>query len=305
MFPDLPDVTRFARILRWIKAWFNVLPLDEAARLLPAGRLPERAAAITFDDGYADNVTVALPLLAKTGLPATFFIASGYLDGGCMWNDAVIAAIRAWPGESFDGAPFGLGRYGLSGPADRRRAVDACIDRMKYRPAADRRAQAHALAAAAKIAVPSDLMMTSEGVRVLHRAGMTIGAHTVTHPILRKLPDAEARDEIERGRQRLEVITGSRVGLFAYPNGRRGEDYDERHVRIVRETGFDAAVSTNPGAGGAASDLMELPRFTPWDRRRLGFCARLAHNLVEARRAGTAAAPAVTRAGSDRSRDPA
>jgi len=284
LFPDLPDASRFARILRWMKAWFNVIPLDEAARLLPAGRLPERAAAITFDDGYADNASVALPLLAKVGLPATFFIASGYLNGGCMWNDAVIAAIRAWPLESFDGSDFALGRHEVGSPIARRHAIDDCIDRMKYLPAGQRRAQAEALADAAKIALPRDLMMTSDDVRALHRAGMTVGAHTVTHPILRRQLDDEAREEIERGRKALEALVGARVGLFAYPNGRRNEDYDDRHVRMVREMGFDAAVSTNPGAGGVGTDLMELPRFTPWDRGKLGFCARLARNLVEARR---------------------
>ena len=80
--PELPDRVRFEQILQWLKSWLNVLPLDQAVRRLSTGTLPERAASITFDDGYADNCTVALPLLLKHGLPATFFIATGFLDGG-------------------------------------------------------------------------------------------------------------------------------------------------------------------------------------------------------------------------------
>ena len=65
---------------------------------LERGSLPARALAITFDDGYADNATVALPILRRLGLPATFFVATGFLDGGRMWNDTVIEAVRGAPG---------------------------------------------------------------------------------------------------------------------------------------------------------------------------------------------------------------
>lgn len=291
LFPDLPDAARFAQMLRWLKAWFNVLRLDEAVRLLTSGRLPERAAAVTFDDGYADNASVALPLLRAAGLPATFFIATGFLDGGRMWNDTVIEAIRGWPSTSLDATALGLGRHALASDPDRRQAIDACIAQMKYRPAGERLAQADTLAHMARIVPSRDLMMTSADVRTLREAGMQIGAHTVSHPILRRVSLAEARSEIELSRSRLETLIGERVGLFAYPNGKRGEDYDDEHVRLVRELGFDAAVSTEPGAADAHSDPMQLPRFTPWDRGRMRFCARLARNLWHARREDRAGAP--------------
>ena len=246
--------------------------------------MPERAAAITFDDGYADNAAVALPLLRDAGLPATFFIATGYLDGGRMWNDTVIEAIRGCRRASLDGTSLLLGTHTLASAADRRRAIDACLALMKYRPAEERDAQADLLAEMAEVTPRRDLMMTPDDIRTLKQTGMQIGAHTVSHPILRKLPLAAARSEIEGSRARLEELCGDRVALFAYPNGRRGEDYDEEHVRLVRELGFDAAVSTHPGAASARSDLMQLPRFTPWDRGRARFCARLAANLWRAGR---------------------
>ena len=91
--PDVPEAQRFEQILRWVARWFQVLPLDEAVARLAARTLPARAVAITFDDGYADNATVALPVLKRVGFPATFFIATSFLDGGRMWNDTVIESV--------------------------------------------------------------------------------------------------------------------------------------------------------------------------------------------------------------------
>ena len=107
---------------------------------------------------------------------------------------------------------------------------------------------------------------------------MQIGAHTSTHPILANVADDDARREIADSRTVLEAILRDRVGLFAYPNGKRGDDYLPRHVAMVRELGFDAAVSTHPGVATVATDPMELPRFTPWDRGRMAFGVRLGMN---------------------------
>ncbi len=102
LFPDCRMRRGFARSVGWLHRWFNVLPLDEAIGRLAGGTLPERAAAITFDDGYADNFTVALPLLRERGSTATFFVATGFLDGGRMLNDTIIEAIRRCSRENLD-----------------------------------------------------------------------------------------------------------------------------------------------------------------------------------------------------------
>jgi peptidoglycan/xylan/chitin deacetylase (PgdA/CDA1 family) len=102
----------------------------------------------------------------------------------------------------------------------------------------------------------------------------------VNHPILARLPDAEAVAEITQGRAELEAIVDERVGLFAYPNGKPGVDYLPRHVEIVRELGFDAAVSTHWGVTSRHSPGFELPRFTPWDRTRSSFGLRMLRQLL-------------------------
>ncbi len=78
----------------WVKTWFNVMPLDAAVNALKKRNLPARAMAITFDDGYADNQVTALPILKQHGLSATFFIATGYLDGGRMWNEQSLCLLN-------------------------------------------------------------------------------------------------------------------------------------------------------------------------------------------------------------------
>ena len=94
LFPGEVDATDFDNICAWARSMFNVLPLDEAVTRHASHSLPERALSITFDDGYADNHDVAMPILRKHGITATFFIASGFLNGGRMWNDTAIEAMR-------------------------------------------------------------------------------------------------------------------------------------------------------------------------------------------------------------------
>jgi peptidoglycan/xylan/chitin deacetylase (PgdA/CDA1 family) len=116
-------------------------------------------------------------------------------------------------------------------------------------------------------------------VRQLHRAGMEIGGHTVNHPIVARLQKAAARAEIADGKAALEQIVGDQIRLFAYPNGKPGQDYLAEHVAMVKDLGFEAAVSTAWGAAARGGDLFQLPRFTPWDRGELGFTLRMMRNL--------------------------
>jgi peptidoglycan/xylan/chitin deacetylase (PgdA/CDA1 family) len=282
LFPEEVDAARFDAQCRWLREWFNVLPLDAAARALREGTLPPRAAAITFDDGYADNHDVALPILQRHGLAATFFVATGFLDGGRMWNDTLIESVRRAQGTELrlgDAGLDGITRLPLATPADRRAAIDRLIQACRYL-APEHRAQAvQAVARASGAALDDALMMTSEQVAALHRAGMQIGGHTVSHPILTRLPLPQARREIVDGKARLESIVQAPVTLFAYPNGRPHEDFAADHAALAQEAGFDAAVTTAWGAAHAGSDRYQLPRFTPWDRTRLRFGLRMAHNV--------------------------
>ncbi|MBB3117045.1 polysaccharide deacetylase family protein [Pseudoduganella violacea] len=280
LFPGEVDREEFDQQLALLKSRFTILPLLDAVRRARSGDLPPRAACITFDDGYADNAEVALPLLLKHGLHATFFIATGFLNGGRMWNDSVIELARRAPGGGLDASSLGLGQHALGSIADRQRAIPALIGQLKYLPMEERLAQVNRLADLARCELPADLMMNTAQLHKLRDAGMGLGAHTVNHPILARLPAAQARQEIASGKAALEDLLGQNVLLFAYPNGKPGEDYLPEHVSMVRELGFEGAVSTAWGASKGRQDVYQLPRFTPWDRSRLRFVLRLARNLT-------------------------
>jgi peptidoglycan/xylan/chitin deacetylase (PgdA/CDA1 family) len=280
LLPSEPDARVFDWQMREIAAHFRVLPLSEAIARLKEGKLAPRSACITFDDGYADNEAVALPILRRHGLAATFFITTGTLDGGRMWNDSVIEAVRVADNGDLDLESSGLGVHRLGDVRSRLTALDEIIGGIKYRPRDERAAVVADVVARVNRKIRDDLMMTSEQVRELARAGMEIGAHTVTHSLLRDLSDAEARHEVAASRSRLCEITGGSVPVFAYPNGRPGKDYGPRDVELVRDLGFEAAVSTAWGAGTAHSDPLQVPRFTPWDRTPKRFSLRLMHNYT-------------------------
>ncbi len=270
-----PESARFERTMRLVSRFFRVLPLSEAIDRLRRDALPPRAACITFDDGYADNAEVALPVLKRLGLPATFFVATAFLDGGRMWNDTVIETVRRWPQPVIEMPELDLPRLPVATVEEKRAAVPRLLNALKYLPHEERLDRTTAFAESLGDTLPA-LMMRRDQVRELADAGMEIGGHTRTHPILTSLADKDAREEIAGGREELEEIVGRSVRLFAYPNGKPGTDYTSVHAHMVRELGFQGAVTTAWGAARTGLSPWELPRFTPWDRNPWFYLARLA-----------------------------
>lgn len=280
LFPHEVSRVSFDAQMQHLKEVFNVLPLFEAVDRLQKGTLPARAVCITFDDGYADNATVALPVLQRHGLSATFFIATAYLNGGRMFNDTVKEVVRHAQHERLDLTEIGLGVHDLSAPGAREGAINRMLRKLKYLPVDVRDRTVTRLCELAECGpLPDNLMLTTDQLRQLHRAGMEIGAHTARHPILARLDAESVVQEIVSGRQFLEAATGAPIRLFAYPNGKPGVDYLPEQVRIVRELGFAAAVSTQPGAASQSSDMFQLPRFTPWQPGIGYFVPQLLRNL--------------------------
>lgn len=282
--PGEPDVAHFRWQMELLAGVFNVLPLSEAISRLESGTLPARAAAITFDDGYADNFTLALPVLREFRLPATVFVTTGFLNGGRMFNDTVIESVRRLEGDTVDLGAIEIedfnGIWPLRDAAERRALVRHLLPIFKYADPEYRGRMAARLETLLDARLSNDLMMTDEQVIELHRVGIEIGAHTVTHPILRNVSAGQAREEMEESKRHLEALLDSPVSMFAYPNGRWGDDYDGFHVDLARAVGFRAAVSTDRGSAGPATDLYRLPRFTPWDRTPGRFLARMGLNAV-------------------------
>lgn len=278
-----PDLTTFRWQMELLARCFNVLPLNEALNAWDAGRLPPRAVCITFDDGYRSLHDLALPVLRAYHLPATVFVTSGHIDEGNMWNDRIIDAIQVLPDGRLDLHEFGLGAYPLHSVVQRRAAIDTVTERSKYLPPAARHAVIERLDSLGGRTEAPGLMLTREMMLHLDRQGIEVGAHTVTHPILTSLDDDSARAEIADGKTQLEAILGKPVRLFAYPNGKTGKDYDQRHVDMVREAGFEAAFTTEVSAIKPGQNRFQLPRSRPWDSTPLRFGLRLLHWLAQGR----------------------
>jgi peptidoglycan/xylan/chitin deacetylase (PgdA/CDA1 family) len=280
MLQDEIDANVFRTHMDALADVFNVLPLREAVQRLGNGTLPSRAACITFDDGYLNNATVALPILQERSLPACFFIATEFLDGGCMWNDIVIEALRNATIPRLDLTDIDLGDHIVACLEDRLSAMTKLLPALKKLNPESRAAAVDRILVETGVQRPTGMMMTPAQVKSLVDAGMEIGGHTVSHPILSVLTQQQARAEIASGKERLEAITGHSVKLFAYPNGRPGHDFTEAHIALCKELGFVAAVTTARGTARQDTNPFLLPRFTPWDRTPTRFTLRLYQNAL-------------------------
>jgi peptidoglycan/xylan/chitin deacetylase (PgdA/CDA1 family) len=277
--PDEPDVTRFHEQMRWIADWYNVLPFDEAIARLRSGTLPSRAAAITFDDGHIDGYTHALPVLQRLGLSAIFFIPGGFIDGGWMWDDSLVEAVRHTRCDWLETGLASVPAAPVRTSAEKLALLSRLVPAVKYLPSNERSDIIARIVEASGVELTGSLMMSTEQILALRDAGMQIGSHTLHHPLLAVCSDAEAEAEIAGDRERLEAVLGEPVRFFAYPNGKPGADYSRRHVDLVRRLGFEAAVTTQWGVNTRHSDPYQLLRFTPWDRHRLRFGMRMFGSL--------------------------
>ncbi len=275
------DAVQFTQQMETLSEFFNVLSLEEGLSQVQSGEISPGAVCITFDDGYRDNHDVALPILKALNLPATFFIATGYLGNGMMWNDVVIESVRKTLFSQLDLTEFSLGIKSLSSMQDKCELVGQLISMWRNKPLAERNKLAMRLKQIAKAEFNERIMMTEDEVIELSKAGMEIGGHTLNHPVLTSTTLQDARKDIEQGKQQLEEIIHKPLKFFAYPSGRFGKDYDKDHVNIVKNAGFLAAVSTNDGVVTNVSETFELPRVSIDHASKLKFFASLTRGYMQ------------------------
>lgn len=243
---------------------FRILPLDEAITALRAGNLPPNAACITFDDGYPDWRTGALPVLERLGVHATFFLTAGQYSGLPMWNERILHAVTAAP----DGTPplhwSGVPALLFSNAKERQNCIAVLDEYLKYQEPGQKERLLIELEQHTGLARDRVPTMSVEDLRHLHAKGFGIGGHSVTHPILSRCTEKQAYEEIAGAREQLESLIRGKVSAFAYPNGTPGKDFGAEHIEMVRRAGYRFAVTTHKGYACADTPLMQIPRFTPW-----------------------------------------
>ncbi|MGH7895326.1 MAG: polysaccharide deacetylase family protein [Candidatus Binatia bacterium] len=241
----------------------DVVTLDALSADLVAGRR-RRSIAVTFDDGYADFAAVALPTLREYDIPATLFVTTGGLDGESeFWWDELERIVLMFPRlpdtlfVEIAGAPFS---WAFEADGDRRALYLALHRRIGRLPATERSRVLRVLRHWAGVdALRRDThrpLLASELRDVARCPLVRVGAHTVSHSYLGKLPVDEQRHEIRASKERLEGIIAAPVEHFSYPHG----DHVPETVRLVREAGFRIACGSACRSVTAKADVFDLPR---------------------------------------------
>jgi len=260
-------VDAFRAQMRYLARNFPVLTLDQIVERRFARRHHYHV-AVTFDDGYRDNFTCAFPILKQFGIPATIFLAAGYIGSEQMpWYDRVRLAFKLTTHSLFSMTDVGGPSGKLDNLASRVRTMEQTLSWL--RRSADSERQSSVAAVCQNLGVPSDLnlpnqMLRWEDIRPMAKHNISFGAHTVTHPVLSRIPAYELKREVEGSKSMIENKLQLPVTHFAYPFGQL-RDFNALAKQAVREAGFQTAVTTIWGLNQPGDDLLELKRFTPWE----------------------------------------
>ena len=260
-----PD--EFAAQLDFLHANFDCLTLAELEDLItadPGGVAGGRRVVLTFDDGYADNAAIAAPLLRRRGLPATFFITTGFIDGRRpAWWDEIAWILRAAAPQRLELPEFGLS---LDLAAGRAASIRQTTDRYKAIPPQNAERLLDAIAdrtGAGRMpqTVAVDVWMRWDDIRRLQQDGFDIGGHTVSHPVLARLPEDQQAEEVTGCFRRLLEELGRPPHAFSYPVG-QPDSFTPQSRQAVAAAGFGIAFSFYGGVARAGHvDRYNVPRF--------------------------------------------
>jgi peptidoglycan/xylan/chitin deacetylase (PgdA/CDA1 family) len=275
--------------LQVLSTYGRLMPLRKLSAALENGMLPRRRVVVTFDDGYADNLLHAKPLLEKYDIPATVFITTGYIgEGREFWWDE-LDRLFLQPGElpstlglrvngtdkqwAFGAAAFydedshqrnRLWRaWQADEPGPRQsvyRSLWEWMHPMREKERLSVREKLLAWAGDSGAARGTHRVLAREEITELVRGGLIeVGCHTITHPQLSALSRESQRNEIRQSKLSLEEILDEPVTGFAYPYGREC-DYTPETLSLVREAGFDYSCTTSVGVVDQEADRFQLPR---------------------------------------------
>src|SRR4030095_12707956 len=274
--PSLPTAV-FAARMAYIARHYRVMTVEDLAAALQEGRVPKNALAITFDDGYRDNFTHAAPILKRLGLPATIFLVTGHIDTPrALWFDRLAMAFKSATARRAELADGQL--LSLSTVSDRLAALDAALTHLKRLSDDEVADSVEQLMTSLRpnLERPKRLMLSWDEVDALRGLGFSIGAHTITHPILSRLTADRAWEGIKGPKAAIEKVLGEPVRSFAYPNG-RADDYTETVTQLVREAGFTCAVTTRRGPNDIRTPVLELRRGGPAEHHLPTYALMLAY----------------------------
>lgn len=260
--PSLPTGV-FRCLLKWLKSQFEILPLEELVRSRNVSR---PAAAVTFDDGWRDNFSLAYPVLRELNIPATVFVTTAKIGSSSpFWQQILGNLFRGATAEPASYHARGL-RQALATGSDASftpRTYRATVAKWKALPLAevDRRLSQTGWSPSAN-SEHTRCFLSVDEIREMAREGISFGSHTVNHLILPVQPSDIRRRELAKSRQDLEAILGTSVTTIAYPNGDCSADV----VRCAASVGYRIGCTTRHRRLAIRSAPLLIPRIEPeWD----------------------------------------
>ncbi|MBW2735879.1 MAG: polysaccharide deacetylase family protein, partial [Deltaproteobacteria bacterium] len=252
----------FEGLCEHLSQHYQVLPLEELERLRQAGRVPARAVALTFDDGYADNYRLAFPVLKRYGLPATIFVTTDFLNRRAIpWATKLQLILEhAEPPDAppvLEGVPISLETF-----AARERSYVQLVDLLQHAESKRKHQQidilAEELGVDVKLLAETELITWDQLVE-MDAEGFTAGGHTITHPFLTRIPAAQVERELRESKAELESRLGHAVRTLAYPNGKE-DDFSPEVVAATEAAGYELAVTALFGANSRNESPYTLRR---------------------------------------------
>lgn len=248
---------------------YQVISVTELLTRLARDDVPLRGAvAFTMDDGYLDQASVAGPLFAEFDFPVTTFVVTGFLSRQLwLWWDQIEYVFRNTHRREVTTSIGNIElKYAWIDNVERESAQTHFLEQCKKAPSGDRYAAIRQFAAEAEVEIPARpppqyAAMSWDQVRSSEKSGMTFGPHTVSHPILAQLSDAETHAEIVSSWETLSVEARRPVPVFAYPNGRE-EDFGQREIGVLEQLEFIGAFSAVPGyATNISANAQQKPQY--------------------------------------------
>jgi len=260
----------FERHVEIVARQFHPVTIEEVARFAKSGyRLPRQAVAVTFDDGFADNYELALPILNRYGVPASFYIMVDAVENGTLpWYCRIRFAFNTTKKAEWKDPATGR-RFRLDLPEERNAAMNLAWDtgaKLTGNVQREFIGGVEETLATEPANVRHGLMMTWDQVRGMRKAGHTIGAHTLSHPNVAQVSAEAARAEIAGSKTRLEQEIGEPVEHFSYPHPALNPCWSKLTVDITQEAGFQSGVLTTHGGVRRGDEPLALKRInTPAD----------------------------------------
>jgi peptidoglycan/xylan/chitin deacetylase (PgdA/CDA1 family) len=270
-----PDADGFEWRMRALQSLLPIYDLESALDNLRDGSLKKTVAAVSFDDGYKDNIDVAFPILNRLAIPATFFVSTGFLGSSGLTGERLRQAFATTSETQLKVPEVQESSLIWTDELSRSQVMTKVNRSLKYMHWLERERLTNEIVSALGSKDDASAMMTSEDLLKLEAAGMKIGSHSHMHAIGNVISDEEFTTDLQSSLSVLSSKLNNPISIFAFPNGKTQLDYGAKHLPLVKAVGFKYAITSNPGIVEPSFEAFAVPRFTPWDNTRVKFSLRL------------------------------